>query len=315
VNIPFEVVAHRGVRTHADANRMAPENTLPAFEEAARLNASIELDVIATRDGRLIVHHDDKTGRMFHLPNGDKRLRVVHSKEVDAATFNQAGHEATVRQMLGPEADYQTPEKYQRVGMPELPHVLKALPDTHIYAELKTYDTEVLRSANNNLEERMVKLIQANDLYDRVTVISFSPLSLRRVKKLDTRIRTGLDFHLPALIKALPWLMRPFITLYIKKWVGADSMHPCYEETSPRMVHLARQAGLPIVPWVNNQTRSEEKKLFPTLIGMGVNGLITNAVDLLQEAVTQQSAAAPQATARQAEGAPTPKFGQPFGYA
>jgi len=47
------IVAHRG------ACREAQENTLEAFEAAIRQGADmIELDVRATREGRLVVHHD-----------------------------------------------------------------------------------------------------------------------------------------------------------------------------------------------------------------------------------------------------------------
>ncbi len=48
-----EVIAHRG------ASRMAPENTVAAFEMAAIAGADgVELDVRRTADGVLVVHHD-----------------------------------------------------------------------------------------------------------------------------------------------------------------------------------------------------------------------------------------------------------------
>lgn len=49
----LSIVAHRG------ASREAPENTLAAFERALALGADgIELDVHATSDGAVVVHHD-----------------------------------------------------------------------------------------------------------------------------------------------------------------------------------------------------------------------------------------------------------------
>ena len=52
------VIAHRG------ASAYAPENTLPAFELAARQGADmIELDVQRSADGVLVVFHDDTTER------------------------------------------------------------------------------------------------------------------------------------------------------------------------------------------------------------------------------------------------------------
>jgi glycerophosphoryl diester phosphodiesterase len=50
---PMLVLAHRG------ANRLAPENTLPAMAQAVDLGADgVELDVHGTADGALVVRHD-----------------------------------------------------------------------------------------------------------------------------------------------------------------------------------------------------------------------------------------------------------------
>ncbi|MGC9041154.1 MAG: glycerophosphodiester phosphodiesterase, partial [Roseiflexus sp.] len=52
------VIAHRG------ASAYAPENTMRAFELAARQGADMcELDVQRTADGVLVVFHDDTTAR------------------------------------------------------------------------------------------------------------------------------------------------------------------------------------------------------------------------------------------------------------
>ena len=53
-----ERIAHRG------AKREFPENTLPAFRRAFELGAdAVELDVHATKDGVVVVHHDPTVGR------------------------------------------------------------------------------------------------------------------------------------------------------------------------------------------------------------------------------------------------------------
>src|SRR5436309_6573418 len=54
----FMVIAHRG------ASSYAPENTFAAFDLAIRMGARhIELDVEATRDGHIVVIHDDTVDR------------------------------------------------------------------------------------------------------------------------------------------------------------------------------------------------------------------------------------------------------------
>jgi len=51
-------IAHRG------ASRYAPENTLEAFKEALKLKVgAVEFDVHHTKDGKLIVMHDDTVNR------------------------------------------------------------------------------------------------------------------------------------------------------------------------------------------------------------------------------------------------------------
>src|SRR4051794_8830606 len=53
------VTAHRGAQEHA------PENTLEAFAIAIRDGADwVELDIFTTKDGQLVVIHDDTTGRV-----------------------------------------------------------------------------------------------------------------------------------------------------------------------------------------------------------------------------------------------------------
>lgn len=53
-------VAHRGLFD----NDAVPENSLPAFEKAAAMGFGIETDVQASKDGVLMIFHDDTLDRM-----------------------------------------------------------------------------------------------------------------------------------------------------------------------------------------------------------------------------------------------------------
>lgn len=62
----MEIIAHRGVP------RQQPENSLPGFELAVRQKVhGIELDVHATKDGVIVVHHDPN---IRHGPSGNGPL-------------------------------------------------------------------------------------------------------------------------------------------------------------------------------------------------------------------------------------------------
>lgn len=53
--------AHRGLHS---VDKSIPENSLPAFAAAASIGYGVELDVHITRDGELVVFHDDNTKRL-----------------------------------------------------------------------------------------------------------------------------------------------------------------------------------------------------------------------------------------------------------
>lgn len=53
--------AHRGLHR---IDKSVPENSIPAFEHAARIGYGIELDVRITADGELVVFHDDELKRV-----------------------------------------------------------------------------------------------------------------------------------------------------------------------------------------------------------------------------------------------------------
>jgi glycerophosphoryl diester phosphodiesterase len=81
------VIAHRG------ASSSELENSLAAFRAAAPQGADgIELDVHATADGELIVHHDETIAGIHHIPHASARaigaLRLANGEPVP--TLSQA---------------------------------------------------------------------------------------------------------------------------------------------------------------------------------------------------------------------------------
>lgn len=103
----MERIAHRG------AKREFPENSIPAFQRAFGLGANaVELDVHATRDGVVVVHHDPK---LHHAPG---RL----GRPIADLTASELGAVE-----LGP-----------GIGIPTLAQVLEITPaDRTVYAEIK----------------------------------------------------------------------------------------------------------------------------------------------------------------------------------
>lgn len=67
-------IAHRGIH-----NDIYPENSLPAYQEAINQGFNIEIDVHLTKDGELILFHDDNLKRVCGV---DKKIKDCTLKEL-----------------------------------------------------------------------------------------------------------------------------------------------------------------------------------------------------------------------------------------
>ena len=78
--------AHRGLHDEA-----RPENTIPAFSAAIKHGYGIELDVHLSRDGRLVVFHDDRLARVT-----GRTGRVEDYTAEELQTFAVCGTQYTI---------------------------------------------------------------------------------------------------------------------------------------------------------------------------------------------------------------------------
>ena len=75
-------IAHRGLLHHA------PENTLPAFAVCLELGMGLELDIRTTKDGHLVVLHDDNVERTTDGPSQSVRdMTLAELKQLDAGSW------------------------------------------------------------------------------------------------------------------------------------------------------------------------------------------------------------------------------------
>jgi glycerophosphoryl diester phosphodiesterase len=89
------VVAHRG------ASSTTPENTLPAFEEAARAGADVvELDVRLTRDGIPVVLHDPDVSATTDGAGPVHELTLAEVKRLDAGSGHPRVEVPTLEEAL-----------------------------------------------------------------------------------------------------------------------------------------------------------------------------------------------------------------------
>ena len=162
-----QVYAHRG------ASAYAPENTLPAFALAMEQGADgIELDIHLTKDGELVVIHDEKVDR---TTNGTGLVK-----------------DYTLAELRGLCADNGM-EGFSEARIPTLREVLALVKpsDMMVNIEIKTgilwYD---------GIEEKALRLVQDMGMQDRVIWSSFNHYSTRsRVAGPRSRDRLSLRRH------------------------------------------------------------------------------------------------------------------------
>ncbi len=76
------LIAHRGMMWHA------PENTLPAFSTCLELGMGFELDIRTTKDGHLVVLHDDSVERTTNGPSQSIRDMALNDvRQLDAGAW------------------------------------------------------------------------------------------------------------------------------------------------------------------------------------------------------------------------------------
>jgi glycerophosphoryl diester phosphodiesterase len=145
VRLP-RIIAHRG------APREAPENTLAAFRRAWELGAeSCELDVRVTRDGHVVVIHDDNLKRT----SGGASTLVVAASTLDELRTVDVGAWKDAR--------------YQGERIPTLAEALDATPPGRmLFVEIKTSaaDADVIARAVLAADPRKRGAIVALQAYD-----------------------------------------------------------------------------------------------------------------------------------------------------
>lgn len=156
----FRVIAHRG------ASAYAPENTLPAFERAARLGArEVELDVRFSSDLEIVVFHDDRLDRKTDLHGRVRDYAARVLRRADIGSWFDRSHPDVA-------------ERFAGTGIATLGEVLDRFGRAfHYHIEIKSWD--------DLLPIRLLQQVDERGLRDVVTVTSFSMKPLVRVRDMD----------------------------------------------------------------------------------------------------------------------------------
>ncbi|MGC4894206.1 glycerophosphodiester phosphodiesterase [Micromonospora sp. DT31] len=246
------VFAHRG------ASYDLPEHTLAAYLRALDEGADgLECDVRLTRDGHLVCVHDRRLDR---TSNGHGLVSARTLAELDALDFG-SWHRADA-----PADDDPLDESHTRLLT--LERLLDAVRSAGRPVRL-LIETKHPSRYRGEVERKLVALLRRHGLAEprpdhpvQVTVMSFSPLAVRRIRELAPALPTVL------LLEVLPrWW--PVGRLPFGSRIAGPGVD--LVRNRPRLVPALRAAGNSVYVWTVNEPADLE-----LVLATGVDGVITD---------------------------------------
>lgn len=232
---------------HRGASKYFPENTILAFKEAIKTGATgIELDVHKTKDNILVVIHDEDIQRTF---KGKGLVKDMTLKELRSFKCRNINFEENLECRL-----------------PTLEDVLELIKDTNIILNIEIKTDKI---HYEGIEKDVIDMINKYKLKEKVIISSFNHESIKICREIDDKIQIGLLYEKP-------------IEDVIKyaKVLGVDAIHPDLRLVSEKLIIEAKENNIKVNVYTVNYP--EYMKI---LIKAGVNGIITDYPDLLQEVI------------------------------
>jgi glycerophosphoryl diester phosphodiesterase len=247
------VLAHRGFSARY------PENTMLAFDEAAKLPSDgLEMDIHATCDDHLVVSHDDSVARMTDGEGKIQSYTLAELKKLDAGY------------RFSPDGGRSYPFRGKGLTVPTLDEVLSTFTALWINVDIKQHEPRVVRL--------FCDLIQRHSASERLCVGSFADDTLARFRKTCPDVVTRAS---RAEIRKLFVLNRLHLSQMFHEGGRALQIPPTqtrlgvtFDVITPRMLAAARAHDMAVHLWTINEVGDMKRYL-----DIGVDGLITDYPD------------------------------------
>ncbi|HJT58848.1 MAG TPA: glycerophosphodiester phosphodiesterase [Ktedonobacteraceae bacterium] len=249
----LQKVAHRG------GSALAPQNTLAAFRNAIMLPIdAIELDVQMTRDGHVVVFHDNSVEKLTDGFGNMLDLDFAYLRGLNAAAHFPGGW----------------PEPQQ---IPTLREVLNLAKNrVQVYIEIKFSARDGVYGRYPGIAEAVVEEVRSAGMVDQALIISYDWAILPIVKALAPALQTGAivsdEVWNPRAEHALQTLVEHISSLGCR-WINIDC-----DLFTPDMPRIAHEHGLEIGLWTVNS--SAEMRRF---VAAGVDSITSDHPDLFTQ--------------------------------
>ena len=242
-----KVIAHRG------GAKLAPENTLTAFQKAIDLGVEmIEIDIEQTSDSVVVVIHDRHIDRTTNGEGAVDSLTYEQIKDLDAGSWFD--------------------EKYSNEKIPTLDEVFEFVNDqTILLIEIKSGSERY-----PGIERRTVEAINKHNAKSWSVVQSFNLKAVERIKALDPDIETyyllGRGFK--------EYFEQHFGTNKTTKDVnlGFEGFAVNHRALDAEAIEVLKAHGLSVFTWTVNDPDEMDR-----FLETSIDGIITDAPDVLIE--------------------------------
>ncbi len=209
---------------HRGAAALEPENTLLSISRAMEIGVdAVEIDVRLSKDKQIVVIHDSTVDR---TTNGTGPVNTYALNEIKRL---DAGKGETI---------------------PTLDEAIDLIrKKVRLVIELKEEGTE----------RKVVELIKRNNLDDNVYLISFWHRLVKKVKEMDSRIKTGVLFV------GCP------VDACIATRASSDALVMKYTFVNREFVEIAHEGGLKVFIW-----NIDDRDLLKPYADMRVDGIGSN---------------------------------------
>ena len=235
--------AHRG------ASAYAPENTMEAFRLAHEMGADgVEIDVYFSRDGQIVICHDEKMDR---VSNGQGSVTDYTVEELKVFDFGC--------KFYG-----------ERRGIK-----IATIDELYAFAHETGLKINVeVKSASPDMPAALIAKAREYDVEDLIYYSSFHHLQLVRLSALDPSVRVA------------PLYSQVLVNMedYAEK-MGAWAVHPLFTIpmlTIPSLIEDCHKKGVLVNPWTAN---NENDIRF--CVEAGADGIISNYPDRVRAAIEE----------------------------
>lgn len=247
------VMAHRGGR------QLWPENTLYAFQQATALGVEVlEMDVHSTRDGAIVLLHDETVDRTTDGTGSVQDFSLTELQALDAGYQWSADDGASF------------PYRGQGIQIPTLAEVFQALPGYPMNIEIKQSQPDITAA--------VCDLIRQYQVTDQVLIASFDMDTIRTFRETCPEVATTLGEDE---VRLLYGLSLPYLGALFSPPGQAVQVPEYWGDThvlTPRFIQAAHNRGLQVHAWTINDPAEMQR-----FLDLGVDGIITDRPDLLLE--------------------------------